>query len=447
MQIFYFRVVKRFSFFLFLISFFNFIQAQKPKLFSNPIVGSVTPTSAKVWIGYRGNGNNAIILGDTAEKIMIYPSDVSYIKNSKGHVALTMTFNNLKPDRYYYVLVNIDGWGTNGKVGFRTPKDTSVSDFNFITGSCLLLQTDIFRPIFPGASALILKRMRKKQGDFMLWLGDNLYMWKPHYESYEGMFKRYMSIRRKFKSLNNFIGNQPHYAIWDDHDYGPNDAGGEFVLKDSALKVFKGFWPNTYPEAAAFNGNYFKFSRYDADFFMMDNRYFRGARGDSSAPFLGETQLLWLKQQLLTSEAAFKFIAIGSQVVSRMGFGEKYNEFSKERSELFDFIVEKNVKGVIFLSGDMHFTELCKEEWKGYPLYDYSCSPLTSPPLPVSLLKMNNNPLRVAGTKFAFRNFGRISISGEAGNRVCTMETFNRRGKKKWSHQISQNELKVVGLK
>jgi len=433
----------RFIFFLFFFSISIFIQAQKPKLFCNPVVGSVTPTSAKVWIGYRGNGNNAVILGDTAEKNVLYPTDAQYIKNSKGHIALTMTFTNLKPDRYYNVLVSIDGWGTNGKVGFRTPKDTTVNDFNFVTGSCLLLQTDILRPIFPGASDLILKRMRKQQADFMLWLGDNVYMWRPHYKSYDGMFKRYMSVRRKFKSLNNFIGNQPNYAIWDDHDYGPNDAAGDFPLKDSILKIFKGFWPNTYPDAEAFNGNYFKFSRYDADFFMMDNRYFRGTRGDSTAPFLGETQLLWLKQQLLTSEATFKFIAIGSQVVSRMGFGEKYNEYSRERSELFDFIVEHNIKGVIFLSGDMHFTELCKEEWKGYPLYDYSCSPLTSPPLPVGILKLNNNPLRVEGTRFAYRNFGKITITGEAGNRICTMETFNRRGKKKWTHQIFQSELKV----
>jgi alkaline phosphatase D len=289
--------------------------------------------------------------------------------------------------------------------------------------------------------------MRKKQGDFMLWLGDNVYMWKKHYSSFDGMFNRYMNTRRRFKSVNNFIGNQPHYAIWDDHDYGPNDACGDFGLKDSSLKIFKGFWPNTYPEAEAFNGNYFKFSRYDADFFMMDNRSCRGRRGDTSGPFLGPTQMLWLKQQLLTSEASFKFITIGSQVVSRMGFGEKYNEYSQERNELFDFIVEKNIKGVIFLTGDMHFTELCKEEWKGYPLYDYSCSPLTSPPLPVSILSINKNPLRVKGTKFAFRNFGRVSVSGEAGNRICTLETFDRRGKRQWKYQIAQSELKVGGVR
>ncbi len=439
----YFRAMFQWMLMLMLMACSALVQAQKPKLFAGPVVGSVTPTSAKVWIGYRGAGSNAIMLGDTAEKKVIYPTDFSYIKNSKGHIALTMTFTNLKPDRFYNVLVSIDGWGTNGKVGFRTPKDEAVADFNFVTGSCLLLQTDIFRPIFPGASHLILKRMRKKNGDFMLWLGDNVYMWKNHYKSFDGMFKRQMSVRRKFKLLNNFLGNQPNYAIWDDHDFGPNDAGAEYALKDSSLKVFKGFWPNTYPEAEAFHGNYFKFSRYDADFFMMDNRFFRGSRSDSTAPFLGETQLLWLKQQLSNSTAAFKFIAIGSQVVSRMGFGEKYNEYSRERAELFDFIAEQNIRGVIFLSGDMHFTELCKEEWKGYPLYDYSCSPLTAPPLPVRLVKLQRNPLRVPGTKTWGRNFGKISIGGEAGNRSCTIETYNRRGKKKWSHTIFENELAV----
>lgn len=420
------------------------IVAQKPKLFSGPVLGSVTPTSVKVWIGYRGNGNNAIMLADTVAKQVYYPSDVSYIKNKKGHIALTMTFTKLKPGTQYKVLVKIDGWGATDKVSFTTPLDTPVHDFNFITGSCLLLQTDIFRPIFPGSSILILKRMQKQNGDFMLWLGDNLYMWKPHYKSYEGMFKRYMKVRRAFKLHNRFLSHQPSYAIWDDHDYGPNDAGAEWQLKDTALKVFKAFWPNTYPEAPSFNGNYFKFSRYDADFFMMDDRYFRGKQGDSTASFLGENQMIWLKQQLQASTASFKFIAIGSQVVSRMGFGEKYNEYSRERAELFDFIADNNIKGVIFLSGDMHFTELCKENWKGYPMYDYSCSPLTSPPLPLRLVKMQTNPLRVEGTKTQGRNFGKISISGEPGNRICTIETFNRRGKKKWSHSIAQQELTLT---
>ena len=48
---------------------------QKPKLITGPVVGSVTKNSAKVWIAYNGKGKNALILGDTAEKKVYYPTD------------------------------------------------------------------------------------------------------------------------------------------------------------------------------------------------------------------------------------------------------------------------------------------------------------------------------------------------------------------------------------
>src|SRR5829696_9059008 len=34
----------------------------------------------------------------------------------------------------------------------------------------------------------------------------------------------------------------PHLATWDDHDYGANDAGGDFAGKDLAKVAFLDFW-------------------------------------------------------------------------------------------------------------------------------------------------------------------------------------------------------------
>lgn len=35
-----------------------------------------------------------------------------------------------------------------------------------------------------------------------------------------------------------------HVAIWDDHDYGPNDADGAYPLKGASLALFKRYWAN-----------------------------------------------------------------------------------------------------------------------------------------------------------------------------------------------------------
>ncbi len=369
---------------LLLLGSINAQTAEKARLIAGPVIGAVTKSTAKIWIAYRGKGQNALILGDTSEKRVYYPNRVSYIADKKGDVALTMDFTGLKPDHRYNVIISIEGWGANAKYSFKTPADTPVKDFSFLLGSCALLNTDASRIFFPGGSNWIFYRMKKHAGDFMVWLGDNIYyIYKKQYSSYEHMFKRQLDTRKYYRKFyRDFLANQPNYAIWDDHDYGPNDSDRRFGLKDSSMKVFKGFWPNEYPGQDNFKGNYFNFRYYDAEFFMTDDRYYRAPKGDTTGDFLGETQMVWLKNKLLMSDATFKFICIGSQVLNDNNFGESYADYPKERNDLFDFIAKNNIKGVIFLTGDKHYAEICKRDWHGYPLYDFTSSPITSPPLP-----------------------------------------------------------------
>lgn len=415
--------------------------AQKAKLYAGPIVGSVTSTSAKIWIGYHGKGKNAVILGDTATKRIYYPSNYSYLA-SNGMVSLTFDFTGLQPGHIYNVIVSIEGWKTHPKASFRTQYDTNVKDFSFNTGSCALLCTDWLRPVFPGGKTDIFTTMRRHPADFMLWLGDNIYYLEPKdYKDQESMFAHNMKVRSSFKQYKTFLSSTPHYAIWDDHDYGPNDADKSWRLKDTALSIFKSFWPNTYPEQPQFNGNYFSFRYYDAEFFMLDDRYFRDAPGDSSGQFLGETQMVWLKNKLQMSDASFKFIAIGTQVLNDNKFGESYKQYPKERVDLFQFLSSNNIKGVIFLTGDKHYTEICKRNYNDYPIVDFTCSPLTSPVLPRRLLGAYDNPTRVPGMDYVGHNYGRISLSGPPGDRICTLEVHGRHGRKRRELVIHQSEL------
>jgi alkaline phosphatase D len=413
----------------------------KPRLFAGPVIGGVTTNSAKIWIGYRGKGQNALILGDTSEKKVYYPTSTSYLVNKKGEISLTMDFTGLKPDKLYNILVSIDGWGPHVKYSFRTDSREPLKDFNFLLGSCNLLQYDVTRGLFPGGSNWIFYRMKKKKPDFMVWLGDNLYyLYKRDWNSFEGMFKKQMKTRRVFyKFYRDFLGNQPNYAIWDDHDYGPDNSGKDFVLKDTSLMVFKSFWPNYYPEQEQLKGNFYSFKKYDAEFFMTDDRFYRDKEGDTLGNFLGETQILWLKNKLQNSDATFKFICVGSQVLTDSHFGESYGAYPRERNDLLDFIANNHITGVVFLTGDKHFSEVCTRNWKGYTFYDFTCSPLTTPPLPRRLLGAYTNANRVKGTDYARKNFGRISISGEEGDRTMKIEVLGRAGKVRRSFDVHQN--------
>ncbi len=419
-----------------------FTQAQKlekSSLIGDPIVGSVTQNSAKVWIAYKGKGDNIVNLIDTFDNTVFQPTTLEKIGNSKEDTAMVMTFTGLKPNHTYRTQIDQTNILPHHKATFTTQTDNDVRNMNFLFGSCALLNTDISRIFFPGYSSSIFWYMKRHRSDFMVWLGDNLYYLGKQATSYDRMFDRNLRIRRNFIYLQEFLATQPHYAIWDDHDYGWNDADKKFPLKDTALTIFKGFWPNTYYPSDTFKGNFFTFRYYDAEFFMTDNRYYRDGPGDTMGDYFGKAQVAWLKTKLKESNATFKFICTGSQVLNDSYYGESYASYPRERNDLFDFIAENNIPGVMFLTGDMHYTELSYREWKGYPFYDFTSSPLTSPVISWATLYKNN--YSVPGTVVRKKNFGKISIDGPKDNRVLKMEIYNRYGRKKWERTLNAIDL------
>ena len=160
---------------------------------------------------------------------------------------------------------------------------------------------------------------------------------------------------------------------------------------------------------------------------------------------LGPEQMAWLKDKLAASTATFKFIAHGSQVLNESNRHECLAMF-EEQDELFDFIKSERIEGVVFLSGDRHFTELLVEQPQDcYPFYEFTCSPLMSF-IRKSTAKEKDpefaNPQRVDGTLICKRNYGKVAVSGPADDRVCTMTTYDKKGRKIWEQQIRAGDLR-----
>jgi alkaline phosphatase D len=413
--------------------------ASSPTLITAPMIGAVETNSAKLWVLYKNGSRHIFKLKDAQDNTLIDPLPSYYaIADSKGDTALTLDFAGLKPNHKYSVAYTCEV-KRETDCDFTTKEDVPVKDMEFLAGSCAYMNTDFTRICFPGADSRIFASMRREKSDFMLWVGDNIYYMGKQYTSYANMFKRNLRVRRQFLVLKHFLASQPQYAIWDDHDYGPNDADRTWHLKDTALIVFKGFWPNKYPSNV--EGNYFSYRYYDAEFFMTDDRWYRDPEGDTAASFFGPIQLRWLKEQLRKSDATFKFLVIGSQVLNDNHHGESYAKYSKERNELLDFIVDNNIKGVVFITGDKHYSELSKRDWKGYTFYDFTSSPLTSPIINRRYMSAYRNTYSVKGTVLYHRNFGKISITGPATDRSCKMAIYGVGGKKKWEYTIHASDI------
>lgn len=357
-----------------------------------------------------------------------------------------ITLSELEPATVYGYEVKLSKNGAEekytkfGELSFKTEAlwqwRTDAPNFSFATGSCAFINEEKYdRPGKPyGNKYEIFESIAKQKPDFMLWLGDNVYLREVDFESKSSMVRRYQ-LMRSLPQIQQLLTVCPHYAIWDDHDFGPNDSNGSFIHKDWTTEIFKEFWANS---SYGINGEgitgHFAYS--DAEFFLLDNRYHKTLSGvvDDEGTILGTSQLAWLKQALLTSKSRFKFIAMGGQFLNTEAKFENYSTYPKERQMLIDFIEKNNIKGVIFLSGDRHCTELSALKLaNGNMIYDLTASPLTSGAYDNS---KENNTLRVQGTVVSDQNFAVVNISGDKANRTVEVVIYDSKGAEVWRKKL-----------
>jgi alkaline phosphatase D len=314
--------------------------------------------------------------------------------------------------------------------------------FRFLTGSCAYInQTEHDRPGRPyGGEYQIFTNMAKQSADFTVWLGDNFYYREPDWNSWTGIVNR-NTHTRSTPEMQELFASSHNYFIWDDHDYGPNDSDKGFYNKEKTLEAYKLFFPNPTYGTKEMKGVITSFQWADADFFLLDNRWYRDPNNlkTKDKTMLGEKQLEWLFDNLVYSQATFKFVVMGGQFLSTAGLYETYNGngFENERQAIIDFIYEHNIKNVIFLTGDVHFTEISVLKADGKPtIWDLTFSPFTSG----SNTKGNefNNTLRVPGTMVMERNYGMIDVNGANKERKIDIKCFNADNVEKWSFTITQ---------
>lgn len=428
-------------------------QAQ-PRIISGPMLGPVELRDAKVWVEVSQEVKSVSLQfnkkGLAQFKTIAYKGELGNEFNP-----IHFTIGGLDLNTTYQFRILLNGKTTNASGEFTT-KDLwqwrkPAPDFSFLTGSCSYFNEPVFdRPGTPyGKDSSIFETMAKEKAAFMLWLGDAWYTREVDYYSNWGLWYR-ASRDRATPVLQNFWKSMPHIAIWDDHDYGPNDIGKNYVLKETSRDIWTKYWCN--PSYGENNqGTYSMISWGDADFFLTDNRWWRSAdrMKDSINGFpnpekemLGQQQMEWLKNSLLYSNATFKIIVVGSQVLNPVSPFDKWWDFPAEYDELMNFLKEYKINGVVFLTGDRHHSEIIKVERPGtYPLYDITVSPLTSGTHIFGSAE-KNNPYRVLGIDQK-QNYGKVSISGPRNDRKLTVDYFGIKGEKLGTWVISEKELKT----
>lgn len=423
--------------------------AQATWLQSGPMVGYSTMKEVMLWVQTKKSSEIKFVYWEFDKPGKKYVTEKVVTKKSNAYIAKIVA-EELEPGKQYGYRLYINSKLVKRpyRLTFQTQPlwqyRTDPPPFKFIVGSCTYINEAAYdRPGKPyGGEYEIFSSIYKENADFMVWTGDNTYLREADWNSRTGIIHRYTHTRST-EEMQPVLGSMHHYAIWDDHDFGPNDSDRSYWNKEITTEAFKLFWANPNYNLTGKGGVTGTFFWNDVQFFLLDDRYFRipeNRKDGTPRTVLGEDQFQWLVDAITFSRASFKFIVIGSPVLNTAKVAENYSNYPEERQRLIDAIIQSKARGVIFLDGDRHHTELSvlDEPWH-YPLYDLTVSPLTAG---IYDPKNEKNFLRVSETLVIERNYGLMEISGPGKARVLSVKIKNKDGELLWEKKINAEDLK-----
>lgn len=193
-----------------------------------------------------------------------------------------------------------------------------------------------------------------------IWLGDNVYADTVEPEEMQSIFDLQLSepgYRKVVRAI-------PIIGTWDDHDYGANDAGKEYPMKEKAQQLNLDFLgePADSPrrtQEGIYTSYAFGPEGQQTKLILLDTRYHRDLPGPNS-DILGDAQWEWLESELSGSRADAHILVSSIQLLhpvpsKRM---ERWVNFPKAYKRMLALLRETEPRNLVILSGDRHFSEM-----------------------------------------------------------------------------------------
>jgi alkaline phosphatase D len=305
--------------------------------------------------------------------------------------------------------------------------------------------------------------------ELFLFLGDNIYADTRDMAVVKAKYAQ-LAAKPGFQRLRQ---TTPVCAVWDDHDFGEDDAGGDYPMKADTRAIFCDFWgePASSPRrtrdgiyAAYVFGpagrrvqiimpdlrwNRTKIEKLDlagADYktwaktkldagALVPGPYARNP--DVSATMIGERQWAWLEAQL-RQPADLRILASSLQVLADFAGWEGWVNYAHDQARLFDAIRKAKADRLICISGDTHYGEISMLDANvPYPIWDITSSGLTEvwPVTPPNALRR--------GDLWRDRNFGMLNIDWSGRAPVVTAQVRDEKGVVRLEQRIDAAALIV----
>ena len=297
---------------------------------------------------------------------------------------------------------------------------TEVYGYKFGLGSCL--DQDREQSIWSS--------IKKEELDGFIFLGDNVYGDLPNGKLLK-MERAYQIQKKRLPSW--LMDKKEILAIWDDHDFGLNDGGGDYPYKKDAEKMFLNFWniPQTDLRRNR-EGIYFKQTKEiegtKVEIIGLDTRYFRSKlkgkknayeqNNDSKATILGQDQWAWLEASISNSIADVIVILSSIQILATNHPYEKWDNFPLERKRLLEILANASIdKSIIAVTGDRHKSGIYQNE---------NFLEITASSLNKSASKGKETDPLLIGKTYPMKNYGLLNI--EPSKNKITVSIHDKNG-------------------
>jgi hypothetical protein len=286
-------------------------------------------------------------------------------------------FSGLSPDETYFLVVQ--NAMTNVCLDKREFQTLNLSDDNLCFALCSCMDDQRHEPE-------IWKDIAAKKPQMIFFIGDHVYanVGDSKKAGPKQLWKRYCDARL---TLQIFFAYRliPILATWDDHDFGMDNGHSENYpyVKESQVN-FKSFF--------AQDEGHCRFLRlgpgissaihWNSQLFVLsDGRSFRQPKhSEDRYAHWGKAQEEWI-MSLIRNNNGPTWVMNGSQVFPKMMFKESV--CGNHKKQFYGFLKElKTVSSkVIFVSGDVHFSEISEieEDLIGYKTYEITSSSIHSP--------------------------------------------------------------------
>ena len=219
----------------------------------------------------------------------------------------------------------------------------------------------------------IMDAIRANAPDFFIHLGDTIYADRGGWTAQRlpEFWAKYRDNRADQASQGLFASTSA-YIIWDDHEVA-NDYEGFHPLGAIARQAFFDYWPvrrNSSESDRLYRS--FRWGR-ALELFLLDGRQYRNRAGET---LLGKEQKQWLFDNLAASTALFKCIATSVPVYG--GGADRWDGYPRERREMLQWIKRRNIKGVFFISADLHYAGVTRLVEK-LAVKDITTGPMAAP--------------------------------------------------------------------